>query len=107
MMEPMPGRPLVTILIPTYRRSALLREAVLSACRQTYPELEILILDDASPDDTAAVGQELAAADPRVSYHRHPKNLGIVCNWRVRIAPTLSSLIPQLTPTPVWHFVTL
>lgn len=76
--------PLVTILIPTYSRARFLREALQSAVSQTYQNLEILILDDASPDETAAVAAEFAG-DPRVQYIRHTQNLGIVGNWRAGI----------------------
>ena len=77
-------KPLVTILIPTYNRAEFLREAIQSAVTQTHRELEILILDDASPDETAAVAAEFAD-DPRVTYVRHSKNLGITGNWRAGI----------------------
>ena len=76
--------PLVTILIPTYNRAQFLREALQSALTQTYQELEILILDDASPDETASVAAEFAD-DPRVQYIRHSENLGISGNWRAGI----------------------
>ena len=76
--------PLVTILIPTYNRAEFLRVAVQSAVTQTHRDLEILILDDASPDDTASVAAEFAD-DPRVIYIRHPNNLGIAGNWRAGI----------------------
>lgn len=79
--------PLVSILIPTYKRAGYLREALQSAVSQTYSELEILILDDASPDETAAVAAEFAA-DPRVCYIKHPRNLGIAGNWRAGIERT-------------------
>ena len=76
--------PLVTILIPTYHRAEFLREALQSAVSQTHQELEILILDDASPDETASVAAEFAG-DSRVQYIRHPANLGIAGNWRAGI----------------------
>ncbi len=82
MVPPMSGLPLVTVLVPTFNRPALLRQAVLSACRQSHRELEILVLDDHSTDETAEVARSLAEADPRVRHIRHPKNLGIVGNWR-------------------------
>ena len=76
--------PLVSVLIPTYNRAKYLREALQSAVGQIHQELEILILDDASPDATADVAAEFAG-DPRVQYIRHPNNLGIAGNWRIGI----------------------
>lgn len=48
---------LVTTVIPVYNRSALLRDAVKSVSAQTYREIEIVIVDDGSTDDTPAVAQ--------------------------------------------------
>ncbi len=72
---------LVSILIPTYNRAALLKEAIESARAQTHLDIEIIVLDDASPDDTAVVVAEFEF-DERVRYVRHARNLGIVGNWR-------------------------
>ena len=76
---------LVTILVPTYGRAHYVDVAVRSALAQTHESIEILVLDDASPDDTSAV---MAAfrAEPRVRYVRHAQNLGIAGNWRYGIA---------------------
>jgi glycosyltransferase involved in cell wall biosynthesis len=50
------GQPdLASIIIPTYNRASLLREALASAAGQTYRPLEIIVVDDGSVDDTAAV----------------------------------------------------
>jgi GT2 family glycosyltransferase len=72
--------PLVTILVPTYHRAHMLCDAVVSALGQTYRSIEVVVLDDASPDDTA---EKLAPfhADPRFRYIRHERNLGIAGNW--------------------------
>ena len=75
----------VSILIPTYKRADYLREAIRSAQAQTYAAIEILVLDDASPDETPAVVAEFAG-EPRLRYIRHPQNVGIAENWRRGIA---------------------
>jgi glycosyltransferase involved in cell wall biosynthesis len=72
---------LVTVAIPTWNRAAYLRESAASVLRQSYRDLEILIGDNASTDETQAVGDELTRVDPRVRYIRHPGNLGMVGNW--------------------------
>jgi len=76
--------PLVTILIPTYKREALLPHAIRSALDQTYTNIEVLILDDCSPDGTAAAAAPFAG-DPRVRYIRHGTNLGLPNNWKFGI----------------------
>ena len=57
---------LVSTIIPVFNRSALLEEAVSSALAQTYPQLEVIIVDDESTDDTPVVIQSLCERDARV-----------------------------------------
>src|SRR5229473_1661021 len=76
------SRPLVTTVIPTYRRPQLLRRAIESALDQTRPDGKVAVYDDASPDETEAVVRDIAARDSRVTYHRHESNLGLVGNFR-------------------------
>lgn len=71
---------LVTIHIPTYRQADVIGRAVESALAQTYLNVEVVISDDASPDDTPAAVAAYVA-DPRVRYHRNPHNLGRVANY--------------------------
>lgn len=77
-------RPLVTIMIPTYNQRGFLREAVDSARQQTYPNLEIIVADDASTDGTPALLQDYAD-DPRVRVFRNTANLGRVANYRTTL----------------------
>lgn len=74
-----------SILIPTYRRPGLLRRAVRSALAQTHADLEVWVYDNASGDETEAVVSDLSAADSRLHYHRHPRNLGGFGNFRFAI----------------------
>lgn len=73
------GLPLVSICIPTYRGADTLGATLASVLNQDYPALEVWVIDDQSPDDTAAVVQ--AIDDPRVRYVRNPQNLGAQGNW--------------------------
>lgn len=76
-----PG-PRVTVVIPTWNRSALVAEAIRSVLQQTYRDFEIVVCDDGSTDDTAA---RVSAFGPPVRYLRQahsgypgsPRNLGI------------------------------
>jgi glycosyltransferase involved in cell wall biosynthesis len=77
-----PGRdwPKVTIMIPTYGQAGVVLEAIDSALAQDYPNLEVVVADDASPDATReAVARR---GDPRLRYHRNHENLGRVANYR-------------------------
>jgi glycosyltransferase involved in cell wall biosynthesis len=73
--------PLITTVIPTYRRPKLLRRAIKSVLAQTYTHFQVCVYDNASGDETAAVVRELAEADPRVKYDCHTVNIGPVRNF--------------------------
>lgn len=82
MKESIGASPLITTIIPTYRRPRLLERAIRSVLRQTYPNFEVCVYDNASGDETAAVVEELARQDPRVKYYCHPKNIGAFLNFQ-------------------------
>ena len=67
-------KPLVTVVIPTYQRSLLLRRAILSVQKQTYSDVIVLVCDNASNDDTEAVVTHMRNADPRIVYIKHNEN---------------------------------
>lgn len=73
--------PLVSVCIPTYNRAARLRRAVEKLLAGSYPNLEIIVSDNASPDATEQVCAELCRASPRVRYFRQPKNRGPTKNF--------------------------
>jgi glycosyltransferase involved in cell wall biosynthesis len=73
---------LVSILIPVYKRAHLIEQTVRSALAQTYGQIEVVVVDNASPDGTWEVLQRLAAGDSRVRIFRNASNIGPVRNWR-------------------------
>ncbi len=75
------------MVVPCHRYAHLLPEAVASAVAQTYRNLRIVIVDDGSPDDTAAVAARLAAdhRDRRIDLVRQPnRGLGAARNAGIR-----------------------
>jgi len=70
------GRPAVTVCIPAYNASTVVGDALRSALRQDYADLEILVLDNQSTDDTWRIVTEIAASDSRVRCIRHDENIG-------------------------------
>lgn len=71
--------PKVSFVIPCYKLAHLLGECVRSILAQTYDDFEILIMDDASPDNTMEVASSFG--DERVQYIRNPQNLGNLENY--------------------------
>jgi glycosyltransferase involved in cell wall biosynthesis len=66
----------VHVIIPCYKYGHFLDECVQTVLQQEAVETRVLIIDDASPDDTPVVASRLARADRRVEYRRHPVNRG-------------------------------
>lgn len=83
----MPGRDnlaRVSVIIPTYNRSSLLRLTVESVLAQTYPNIEIIVVDDGSTDDTTMMMAQYAG---RVTYIRQANQGGAAArNTGIRIA---------------------
>lgn len=69
------ARPLVSIVVPTYNRASLACRAIESALAQTWPNVEVVVVDDGSTDDTQAA-LTAYASDPRVVRVRHDRNQG-------------------------------
>ena len=80
--DPAAARPpaRIDVIIPAYNYGRYLPTCVESVFRQTVAARAVII-DDASTDDTPEVARVLAAADPRVTYVRHPRNLGHIATF--------------------------
>ncbi len=75
------NEPLVTIGLPTYNRAPSLLHAISSALAQTYRNLELVISDNASTDETRLLCREASEQDARVRYIRQPVNIGPTANF--------------------------
>lgn len=73
--------PLVSIGLPTYNRATWLPQAIQSALGQTYPNVEVVLSDNASTDGTAEICRDVAARDSRFRYIRQPVNRGAAENF--------------------------
>lgn len=70
------SKPLITTIIPTYRRPKLLKRAIKSVLNQTYPHFQVCVYDNDSGDETASIVNEMAKKDSRIRYHCHSENIG-------------------------------
>lgn len=71
----------VDVIVPCYCYGKFLRECVQSVLEQRGVQVRVLIIDDASPDDSAIVGQALAQEDNRVTFRRHERNAGHIATY--------------------------
>ena len=74
--------PKVSILIPTYNRADVIEETLQCAVNQTYCNIEIIVGDNRSVDDTYRIVQNCASKYPFVSVFQNQENLGPARNWR-------------------------
>jgi glycosyltransferase involved in cell wall biosynthesis len=73
--------PKVSVMIPTFNQERLIAGSIESALRQDYPNLEIIVSDDCSSDNTYDVVRQYLA-DGRLVYFKNETNLGRVANYR-------------------------
>ena len=75
--------PLVSVCIPAYNNADTILETIQSVLTQTYQNLELIVVDDRSTDDTYQVVKTFAkqAGDDRLHLYQNEKNLGMAGNW--------------------------
>jgi len=85
-MNDMTDSPLVSICIPTYNRANMIGKAIESALSQTYQNIEVIVVDNNSTDNTAEVVASFQ--DNRLQYVRNERNLGLFgnCNRCIELA---------------------
>ena len=99
---PISQQPLVSVIIPTYNRADLIRQAVDSVFFQSYQNWEIIIVDDNSQDNTAEVIQGIANQGKPIQYHRHSRNLGGSAARNTGIKQAQGEYIAFLDSDDVW-----
>lgn len=72
---------LVSILIPVYNRQNIIADTIQSALNQTYTNIEVIVVDNASTDNTWDIIQKFAKQDVRIKAFKNRSNLGPVRNW--------------------------
>lgn len=91
----------VTVIIPTFNRARYLAQAIDSVLAQTLTDLDVVIVDDASTDDTVAVMTRYAN-DTRVRYFRNERNFGIARTRNRGIRQSTSPYIAFLDSDDIW-----
>ena len=76
-----PSRPTVSVVVPCYRYGRFVPDCVRSVLDQEGVDVQVLIIDDASPDDSGSVALRLAAEDDRVEARVHRKNRGHLATY--------------------------
>lgn len=77
--------PLVSIMIPVYNRESIISQTLDCAINQTYKNIEIIVSDNCSTDNTWSILKDYAEKDTRIKIFKNEINLGPVLNWKVCI----------------------
>jgi glycosyltransferase involved in cell wall biosynthesis len=94
--------PLVSVTICTYNRADTIVKAIHSALQQTYENLEIIVVDDASTDTTQAVIQDMQRKDDRIKYFKNEKNLNIARSRNKTVEHAQGAFIAILDSDDYW-----
>ena len=77
--------PTLTIGLPVFNGARYLEASVDSILSQSFSDLELIISDNASTDDTEAISRSIVDRDPRVTYRRNAANVGIAANFNLLV----------------------
>jgi glycosyltransferase involved in cell wall biosynthesis len=97
---PMPA-PAVSILIPSYNRAELLRVAISSVMKQSFPDFELIVVDDGSTDQTKEVVESFGVQNLSYVELEHCGNLSVLRNTGIRHAK--GSLLAFLDSDDLWR----
>ncbi len=94
--------PLVSVVIPAFNASNTLQETLLSVSAQTYRNLEIIVVDDGSDDDTASIVRAYGAIDPRVRLIQKP-NGGVASARNAGTEASAAEYVAFIDADDIWH----
>jgi glycosyltransferase involved in cell wall biosynthesis len=93
--------PKVSVIIPAYNQAAFLSAAIQSVLKQTYSDFEIIVVNDASPDETELVVKQFD--DPRVKYIAHDRNRGLPAARNTGTRASRGELVAHLDADDLFH----
>jgi glycosyltransferase involved in cell wall biosynthesis len=99
----MNGSPLVSVAMATFNGANYLKEQLSSILGQTYPNLEIIITDDASSDETLAILRDYQKSHDRIKIFRHRVNQGITASFEDSIKNCRGEFIAISDQDDIWE----
>ena len=100
-MNQRPDIPAVTVLLPVYNAAAFVGEAIRSVLAQTYRDFELLVIDDASTDDSEQVVRQFK--DARIRYLVNESNLGITGTLNRGLSEARGDYIARMDADDICH----
>ncbi len=95
--------PLISIVTPSYNSAAYIEATIHSIQKQSITNWELLLVDDASSDQTLEIVRKMAAADARISYYKQPHNLGPAAARNLGIEKARGSYLTFIDADDLWH----
>jgi glycosyltransferase involved in cell wall biosynthesis len=92
----------VSVIVPAYNASMTIERTLCSVMAQTYAHLEIIVVDDGSNDDTAAIVERVSREDPRITLLRQ-SNKGVATARNLGIAHAYGEFVAPIDADDIWH----
>ena len=96
------ARPTVSVVMPTYNAAPYVGAAISSVLGQTFGDLELIVVDDASTDGTQSIIEGLAAQDARIVFERSQVNQGAAVRRNQALALANGRFVAFLDGDDVW-----
>jgi len=101
MMDTKAQKALVSVIIPTYNRPAYLKEAIQSAVKQSYQNIEIIVSDNCSSDNPRKIVESFQ--DSRIRFFRNETNLGMFFNTINTFKKARGKYVASLLDDDIWN----
>lgn len=99
----MESQPLISVIMPCYNMASYVSDSIKSVIAQTYPHWELLIVDDASSDETVNIIKSYAQADSRIKFAIKKQNSGISDTRNQCIQMAQGQFLAFLDADDIWH----
>ncbi len=93
----------VSIILPAYNAAQTIALAAASCLHQSYADFELIIIDDGSTDETAAILEQISQTDKRIRIISHPQNKGIVESLNTGIIASCGNFIARMDADDVMY----
>ncbi|KKT73909.1 MAG: Glycosyl transferase family 2, partial [Microgenomates group bacterium GW2011_GWA2_44_7] len=92
----------ISIITITRNRAGFISEAIESALEQSFPDWELIVIDDASEDNTREIVEEYIVRDSRIKYFRNDEHLRISKSRNKALSLALGEYVAVLDSDDVW-----
>ena len=93
----------VSVVMPVYNCAGYIQDAIRSVCSQTEPDLELIVVDDGSSDDTPHILRSLAARDRRIRLHHQAASRKPAIARNVGLKQARGEFVAFLDGDDLWH----